>query len=207
VPETPREILVSGLEKQAIVYAPEQVDALIQFIELIKQWNRIDNLTAVDDLSQMVSRHLLDSLTLLPYLKTSMLDVGSGAGLPGIPLAIMQPECKITLLDASAKRVRFLHQAISTLKLKQVTAVHARVERFPADEGFDLITSRAFSSLQEFVSSSQRLLAPRGRIIAMKGKYPEQELAALNQQLQYTVEPINLPGLDAERHLVTITPL
>lgn len=136
-----------------------------------------------------------------------MLDVGSGAGLPGIPLAIMRPECKITLLDASAKRVRFLHQVISTLQLQQVTAVHARAEQFSPDECFDLITSRAFSSLEAFVSSSERLLAPEGRIVAMKGKYPEQELAALNQQLQYTVEPINLPGLDAERHLVTIIPL
>ena len=205
MPESPRETLISGLEKQAIWFTPNQVDALIQFIELIKQWNKIDNLTAVDHLNEMVSRHLLDSLSLLPHLKSSLLDVGSGAGLPGIPLAIMRPDCKFTLLDASAKRVRFLHQVISALQLPQVNAVHARVEEYSTDKYFELITSRAFSSLDVFIGSSLRLLAPQGKIIAMKGKYPEQELAALDQQFKYTVEPVDFPGLDAERHLVTIT--
>lgn len=200
-------LLAKGLETLGIDATPQQRMQALRFIELLDKWNRIDNLTAITDPTQMVVQHLLDSLAVKPYLGSarSVLDVGSGAGLPGIPLAIFTPDTTFTLLDAAAKRVRFMRQAISMLGLNNVGVVQARAEAFRPDSPFEVIISRAFSSTVEFVSRTLPALSPGGQLLAMKGKLPAQELSALPKNFEYTVVPLQVPGLQAERHLITIT--
>lgn len=173
---------------------------------MITRWNRVYNLTAVDDPGRMLPIHLLDSLSVAPFIKGgNILDVGSGAGLPGVPLAIYQPQWQITLLDASSKKIRFLRQLVTELGLAQVKPVHERVEDFCVSEQFDIIICRAYAPLETFVLDTARLLKPDGAWLAMKGQYPARELAALDKYFAYTVTPLTVPGLDAERHLIRIT--
>ncbi len=199
-----RDQLLRGLAQMDIDADSADVDRLIDYLALIRKWNQVDNLTAIDTLSDMVALHLLDSLTALPLVAGRLLDVGSGAGLPGIPLAILRPELEVTLLDASAKRVRFQRQAVIELKLANVDMVQTRLERYQPERPFDSIISRAFSSLPAFVEGATPLLSEGGSLIAMKGWLPETELAALGEQFTYTIRPVTIPGVDAQRHLLKI---
>lgn len=182
------------------------LEQLVRFIELLEKWNRTYNLTAIREPEQMVSLHLLDSLALAPILKFgAVLDVGSGGGFPGIPIAIARPDLKLTLLDASQKRTAFLRQAVVELNLQNATVVCERVERWHSGETFDWIVSRAFAELGEFVSSCAPLLKPGGLFAAMKGAISSDELAALPPAFRVqSVLPLVVPGLEAERHVVLV---
>jgi 16S rRNA (guanine527-N7)-methyltransferase len=204
--EEGRAYLLAGLEALGLDTGLIRVNQLQRFLELMRQWNRIHNLTAIRDELTLVSHHVLDSLSVLPYLHgNTVLDVGSGAGLPGIPLALYQPEYHFTLLDASVKRVHFLRHCIVELALKNVSATHGRIEQYTPSTGFDTVISRAFASLADFARSTRHTLAPGGRLLAMKGRYPAQELEALPKELKvYAIHELHVPGMDAQRHLVEL---
>lgn len=177
---------------------------LLAYRDLLLKWNRTYNLTALRDPEQALSHHLLDSLAILPWVQAgSFLDVGSGGGLPGIPLAIARPDLQVTLVDAVQKKATFLQQAAIELELPNVKAVHARVENLEGQYG--QITSRAFSELAEFTRLTRHLLAPGGCWLAMKGVRPDAEVAALPDDIEIAaIEPLSVPGLDAERHLIIL---
>jgi 16S rRNA (guanine527-N7)-methyltransferase len=179
---------------------------LLAYLTLLDKWNRVYNLTAVRDAERMVSHHLLDSLAAVPYfLGESVLDVGSGGGLPGIPLAIARPELQVTLVDSIAKKTAFLLQAKAELGLNNLHVVTGRVEDFRPESGFGVITSRAFSDLREFVTLTRHLLKPGGRWLAMKGLYPNEEIAALPADVKVSADhALVVPGLDASRHLIVL---
>ena len=179
---------------------------LLDYAALLQKWNKTYNLTALRDPAQTVSHHLLDSLTLLPYIEhaQTMLDVGSGGGQPGIPTAICRPDLDITLLDANTKKTAFLQQAVIELGLSNVRVVSGRVEAVQ-DFQADIITSRAFAELADFVNWTAHLLKDGGRWVAMKGVYPEEEIAKLPDTVAVErVEALHVPGLDAERHMVVL---
>ena len=179
---------------------------LLDYAALLQKWNKTYNLTALRDPAQTVSHHLLDSLTLLPYIEhaQTMLDVGSGGGQPGIPTAICRPDLDITLLDANTKKTAFLQQAVIELGLSNVRVVSGRVEAVQ-DLQADIITSRAFAELADFVNWTAHLLKDGGRWVAMKGVYPEEEIAKLPDTVAVErVEALHVPGLDAERHMVVL---
>ena len=179
---------------------------LLDYAALLQKWNKTYNLTALRDPAQTVSHHLLDSLTLLPYIEhaQTMLDVGSGGGQPGIPTAICRPDLNITLLDANTKKTAFLQQAVIELGLANVRVVSGRVEAVQ-DFQADIITSRAFAELADFVNWTAHLLKDGGRWVAMKGVYPEEEIAKLPDTVAVErVEALHVPGLDAERHMVVL---
>lgn len=183
----------------------QQSQQLLDYLALLAKWNKIFNLTALRDPVQMLSKHLLDSLALLPYLDAeSLLDVGTGAGLPGIPVAICRPQMTVTLLDSNAKKTRFLQQVKAELKLQNVTVVHGRVEQVDLPK-FAIITARAFASVGDIIDLAGRHCDDAGKLILMKGVYPEQELqdAAPGFSLQ-AVTAINVPFCDGQRHLVTL---
>lgn len=183
-----------------------QQERLLDYLGLLSKWNKTYNLTAVHDEAQMVTRHLLDSLAIAPYLTGQrLLDVGAGAGLPGVPLAIMFPQREFLLLDSNGKKTRFLFQVKTALCLDNMGVQQARVESFRVAEPFDTVLSRAFASLQDMVHGCRHLLAPGGRILAMKGAHPTQELADVSQECaEMIVHPLAVPGLGAQRHLVEI---
>ncbi|MGK2925432.1 MAG: 16S rRNA (guanine(527)-N(7))-methyltransferase RsmG [Lysobacterales bacterium] len=180
-----------------------QVAQLLAYLDLLARWNRTYNLTAVRDPAEMVTRHILDSLAVLPWLPGGrLLDAGSGAGLPGIPLAIARPELQVTLLDSAGKKVRFLRHVCRELPLGNVEPLQERLETYPAEAPFDAIVSRAFASLAAFASAA-RHLAGAAPLLAMKGRYPEDELAALPDWVRLeSVEALTVPGLQEQRHLV-----
>ena len=199
--------LASGLAALDIPMPAAAQASQIRYLELIEQWNKVHNLTAVTDPEQMLSHHLFDSLAVLPYLGAarSLLDVGSGAGLPGIPLAIARQELAVTLIDSSHKRQSFQQQCKAELGLANVKAIHSRVEDFTALGGFDIIISRAFSDLGKFVCCARHLCGGGGRMLAMKGLYPHQEIAKLpNWARIVEVKQLKVPSLDAVRHLIVI---
>jgi 16S rRNA (guanine527-N7)-methyltransferase len=200
----------SALERAAaalqVEIADEQVAALERYLDLLEKWNRVYNLTAIRDRARMVTHHLLDSLSILPHLRgPNVLDVGSGAGLPGIPIAIARPALRVTLLEANQKKSAFLTQAVGELRLANVTVVTERVESWHTATRFDAIVSRAFADLGEFVAAAGRLLAPQGVIAAMKGVHPYEEIERLPQGFRVReVMRLAVPGIDAERHLVLV---
>jgi 16S rRNA (guanine527-N7)-methyltransferase len=179
---------------------------LLAYLALLDKWNRVYNLTAVRDAERMVSHHLLDSLAAVPFFQgESVLDVGSGGGLPGVPLAIARPELQVTLIDSIAKKTAFLLQAKAELGLKNLRVVTGRVENFRPQAGFDVITSRAFSDLKEFVTLTRHLLKPGGRWLAMKGLYPHEEIAGLPAGVKVSADhALVVPGLEANRHLIIL---
>lgn len=177
---------------------------LLEYQALLAKWNKAYNLTAVRDPDEMVTRHLLDSLTVNPYLYGErILDVGTGPGLPGIPLALANPDKTFTLMDSLGKKTRFIQQVINTLELTNVTVVQSRVEEFQPAEKFTTVISRAFASLQDMVNHSLHCLEKDGRMLAMKGQYPQAELDALGDEVEVlSIQQLEVPGLSAERHLV-----
>lgn len=204
-----REQLAEGLATLGLTLPSANEKQLLAYLELLYKWNRVYNLTAVRETERMVSHHLLDSLAIVPYVGTGrrVLDVGSGGGLPGIPLAIARPDLLVTLIDSVAKKTAFLLQAKAELGLDNVSIVTGRVETHQAPVGFNTITSRAFSDLKEFVTLTRHLLAPGGRWLAMKGLYPHEEIAQLPNWVRLSAEHVlTIPGLNATRHLIILEP-
>ena len=183
-----------------------QVTQLLAYLELLCRWNRTYNLTAIRDPAGMITRHLLDSLSILPWVSgPRLLDAGTGGGLPGVPLAIARPELGVTLLDSSGKKVRFLNHLRRELSLPNVHPVQARLEEYESGTEFDTIVSRAFASLAAFAEAA-RHLAGNARLLAMKGRFPAAELDALPGWVQlHSVEKLEVPGLQEDRHLVIMS--
>ena len=181
---------------------------LTDYVELLRKWNETYNLTAVREPAKMVTHHLLDSLAVLPHVMgTSILDVGSGGGLPGVPLAIARPLLRVTLIDSNHKKAAFLRQAVMELHLDNVTVVCERVERWETARRFDMVVSRALADLPEFVRLAGRLVAAGGVLATMKGVYPHEELAALPAGWRVKeVIALDVPGLHAERHWICVEP-
>jgi 16S rRNA (guanine527-N7)-methyltransferase len=179
---------------------------LLEYLALLQKWNRVYNLTAVREGTRMVSQHLLDCLAAAPHIgAATLLDVGSGAGLPGIPLALALPDSRVTLLDSNHKKAAFLKQAVMELKLVNAEVVCERAETWSPSTTFEVVISRAFSDLAEFVSVAGRHAAAGGRLMAMKGVHPYEEIAQLPPGWQVRqVMPLTVPGLRAQRHLVTL---
>jgi 16S rRNA (guanine527-N7)-methyltransferase len=181
----------------------------VRYLELLAKWNRTYNLTAIREPERMITHHVLDALAALPHLPRGaglrVLDVGSGGGVPGIPLAIARPQWRVVMLDSGHKKTAFLAQAIIELGLAGAESVTARVEDYAPRAPFDIVISRAFSDLAGFVETSARHLAPDGRLVAMKGVHPDEEIAALPPSVRVVATPrLVVPGLDAARHLVVM---
>lgn len=207
-----RPALEAGLVKLGLALSPQQVDQLLAYQALIAQWNKVYNLTAVRDPQEMLTHHLLDSLAAVPPLlrqtegrALSVLDVGSGGGLPGVVLAIVCPHLTVHCVDTVAKKAAFVQQVAASLKLPNLRGIHARVESLKADagQGYDVVCSRAFASLLDFTTWSRAALKPDAVWMAMKGKHPADELAVLPADVAvFHVEQLQVPGLDAERCIV-----
>ena len=196
--------LRSGISRLPIEVSATAHDNLVAYLELMIKWNKAYNLTAVRDPLQMVTRHLLDSLSILPFLPQGrILDVGTGGGLPGVVLAIMCPGREIHLLDSNGKKTRFLFQVKTALGLDTMVIHHDRVEQFRDDQGFDVIVSRAFASLEDMVSGCRHLLGAQGSFLAMKGQFPRDELAALDGLVELKAShELHVPGLNEQRNLL-----
>jgi 16S rRNA (guanine527-N7)-methyltransferase len=208
------ERLQAGLAELSLTLTDAQQRHLVDYLALLVQWNRVYNLTALRDPAQMLTQHILDSLAVIPPLRrhlystqqsraqpVRLLDVGSGGGLPGVVIAICQPDVAVTCVDAVAKKAAFVQQAAGVLGLPNLTGEHARVENLTGP--FDIVTSRAFASLADFTALSRGVLAEGGVWLAMKGKRPDAEIAELPPSLEvFHVEPLTVPGLDAQRCLV-----
>ena len=184
---------------------------LTAYLDLLQKWNRVYNLTAVRDPQRMITHHLIDSLAVLPYLDAApvqrVLDVGSGAGLPGIPLALARPQWAVTLLDSNHKKGAFLQQAITELAMANAQVFVGRVEAFVPGEPYDVAISRAFSDLATFAAAAVRQIGRSGRLIAMKGVFPHEELVQVPTGLRLVEAPsVVVPGLEAVRHLVILEP-
>jgi 16S rRNA (guanine527-N7)-methyltransferase len=203
--------LQTGLDALGLDVSAQQQDLLLAYLDLIGKWTKVYNLTAVRDANEMLTHHLLDSLAVVAPLRRelarmtptpfSLLDVGSGAGLPGVVIAITCPDVSVTCVDTVAKKAAFIQQVSATLKLPNLKGLHARVESLT--QPYDVVCSRAFASLPDFVSWSRGALADHGVWLAMKGKHPEQELAALPNEVQvFHVEQLQVPGLEAERCII-----
>ena len=199
--------VTDGLATMRIKAGPEQIENLTDYLKLLQKWNRSYNLTAIDEPAKMVSYHVLDSLSLMPSIGESSrcLDVGSGAGLPGIPLAIMLPQSDWVLLDSNGKKTRFIQQAVAMLGLDNVSVVQSRVQDYHAEAGFDVIVSRAYASLQDYVSSVQHIWHSQTRLLTMKTELTSSEREQLDTSLYcLEVTPLQVPGIAEQRSLVTI---
>lgn len=194
-----------GLEQMGLEIEPAQQQKLLDYLALLMKWNRAYNLTAIRDPDEMVPRQLLDSLSILPLVRgKQILDVGTGAGLPGIPLAICIPDASFTLIDANGKKTRFVQQAKMELGLENLQVQQTRIEQFESTQGFDTITSRAFAALPKIVELTARLLSKDGVLLAMKGTVPKQELDKLQSNgLVIDIVELNLP-VSEERHAILI---
>jgi len=199
-------LLRDGLTVLNLPTDDDKIAKLLAFIALIEKWNKAYNLTAIRRRDEMVNLHLLDSVAILPHLEGKrMIDVGTGAGLPSIPLSIFCPDIEFQLIDSNAKKTRFVQQAILELKLPNVKVKHSRVEDFQPEQLFDTVLTRAFASLSEIVELTRHLISENGTLLCMKGQTPDAELAAVNAQT--TLISINVPHIEAERCLVKITHL
>jgi len=202
--------LTSLISKTSLQVTEQQINLLIQYVELLNKWNKAYNLTSVRDPSEMLIKHIMDSLMVGEILKgENFIDVGTGPGLPGIPLAILYPERNFVLLDSLGKRITFLRQVVFQLKLTNVTPVKARVEDYQGEQPFDGVLSRAFSSLTDMVTWCQHLIAPdQGRFYALKGQYPQDEITQLPENINliesYVIE---VPELVGERHVLELKKL
>jgi 16S rRNA (guanine527-N7)-methyltransferase len=209
---SPRDMLEAGASALGLAPSNAQIDQLLAYGELILKWNKVYNLTALRDPAQVLTHHLLDSLAAVGPLNRQhpgagrLLDVGSGGGLPGVVIAILRPDLAVDCLDAVAKKSAFVQQVAAELKLPNLRGVHARVESLTGQ--YQIISSRAFASLADFIQGSRQLLAEQGVWMAMKGKAPTDELAALPAGIEvFHVEQLAVPGLDAERCIVWMRPI
>jgi len=186
---------------------PEQEATLLAYLALLERWNKAYNLTAIKDPMQMVTRHLLDSLSVAPWINDGrLLDAGAGAGLPGIPLAITKPEVEVTLLDSSGKKIRFLNHVRRELGLKSIAPIQERLDSYSANTPYKTIISRAFTDLATYARAARHLAAPPARLLAMKGKFPQSELNELPGWIHIdSVEKLTVPGLQEDRHLVIMS--
>jgi 16S rRNA (guanine527-N7)-methyltransferase len=198
--------LDQGLDTLGLRLPPGAETSLLDYLALMQKWNRVYNLTAIRETSKLVSHHLLDSLAVLPHLAGDrLLDVGSGPGLPGIPIALARPDWRVTLLDSNHKKTAFLTQVVGELNIANAAVQRERVEQWEPPHAFDVVISRAFSDLADFVRLAGHLLAPGGRLAAMKGLHPYEEIAQLPEGFRVEqVVPLGVPGVDGERHLVMI---
>lgn len=210
-----RETLIQGAAAMGVVLEAAQADALLKYLDLLGQWGRVYNLTAVRDRAEMLLTHLLDCIAVVQPLQTQLaqlplngqprlLDVGSGAGLPGLALAVCLPQLQVTCIDTVAKKAAFVQQAALQLGLKNLKAVHGRVEKHASQ--YDVVCSRAFASLVDFTDWTRGCLAPHGIWMAMKGKLPQDEMAVLAGVDVFHVEPLAVPCLDAERCVLWMRP-
>ena len=211
-----RDVLSAGLQQLGLALSDAQVGQLLDYLALLQKWNKVYNLTAVRDPAEMMTHHLLDSLAAIgPLLRQTkgapvrLLDVGSGGGLPGVVIAIACPQIDVSCVDTVGKKAAFIQQAAATLRLPNLRGIHARVETLKADAGagFDVVCSRAFASLVDFTNWSCAALNPEGVWMALKGKEPASERAALPNNVDvFHVEPLQVPGLGAERCVVWMRP-
>ena len=202
-----RASLAEGIKALPLSLDDAQIDQMIAYLALLSKWNSVYNLTSIRDPKEMVKQHVLDSLSAVPAFKEAknVLDVGAGGGLPGMILAITYPAIRISMIDTVSKKTAFLTQAKTELGLKNVTVHTGRVEALAVNEKFDVITSRAFSELCNFINWSGHLLAEGGQFIAMKGVAPDQEIERMPEGWQVqSLQALSVPGMDAERHLVFI---
>ena len=203
-----RELLTDGGAEFDLKISRARADTLLDLVDQLETANAEFNLTAIRDRLGMLRKHVLDSLSLQPFLKgTRIADVGTGAGFPGLPLAVVNPERRFSLIEATGKKARFVERTALRLALDNVEVVNERAERFRPLEPFDTILARALSSLSDFVAYAGHLCAPDGRLLAMKGKRPDEEIWALPKSFRVVaVHRIKLPGLDDERHIVELSP-
>ena len=204
---TQQQDLETGLRELNLNCSPLQLEKLLKYLELLQRWNKAFNLTAIRDPHQMVRLHLLDSLAIHPYVQglKSIIDVGTGPGLPGIPLAILNPKINFTLLDSNGKKTRFLFQAINELKLTNASEINHRVEAYQPNQLFDAVISRAFSSISDMLNQCDHLVSDQGCFLAMKGKKPDSELSQMTKAYKVVeVNEVNVPLIDSERHLIKI---
>lgn len=207
-----KKILQQGAEQLAVQLSSRQIDQLLDYLQELNKWNQAYNLSAIRSIEEMVSRHLLDSLAVVPHLisdkNKNVIDVGTGGGLPGIPLAIVFPDWRFTLLDSNGKKTRFLFHVKNLLGLDNVKVENHRVEQYRPQEKYQIVISRAFASLQDMTDGCSHLLADDGVFMAMKGIYPESELLPLagkvNLQSSYQLQ---VPNTDGERHLLILKPV
>ncbi len=207
-------MLKSGAGEMGLTLSNEQLHKLRGYVDLLMKWNRVYNLTAVRNPEEMISRHILDSLSVLPYVESSikaggrLIDIGSGPGLPGIPLAIMLPDGDISTLDCVGKKTRFQVQVCTELGLDNVTVLNQRVENWRPEQGYDCVISRAFSSLRDMIVGTDHLLRSSGQWLAMKGIHPEEELEELKELRPDVVmtasHSLQVASCDGQRHLVIL---
>jgi 16S rRNA (guanine527-N7)-methyltransferase len=200
--------LTYGIEQAKLGLSTDLSDSVVLklmcYLVLLQKWNKVHNITAVRNAEDMVTLHLLDSLSVMPHIKAkTLLDVGSGGGLPGIPLAICLPDMEVTVIDSNQKKASFMRQAKVELNIPNLHVVSGRVEQYKPPKKFEIIISRAFSEISLFLKLTEHLLAPNGNWLAMKGVYPEEELAK-TQAKPTEIITLAIPGLDAKRHLVVI---
>ena len=198
--------LIEGAQQLGIALSDAQAAQLLRLLDELDDWNQRMNLTAIRERGQQVTKHLLDSLSIQPYLRGErILDVGTGAGFPGLPLALVNPERQFMLLDSTAKKLRFIDHVVQLLALTNVQTVHARAESYDPPKRFDTVVSRAVGPVVKFIHWSAHLCVGGGRLLAMKGRYPEGELEKLPSGWKLAgVHRLSVPGLEEERHLVEL---
>jgi len=201
------ETIQKGAQEMGASLSDETIQTLVNYLGMLEKWNKAYNLTAIRDVNQMISLHLLDSLATLPYITgENIIDVGTGPGLPGMVLAICYPEKRFTLLDSNGKKTRFLTQVKMDLHIDNVTVANERVEKHNHQGDYDHVISRAFASLQDMINWTLPLPKETGNFLAMKGIYPSDEIAVLPKEVNVVlVEPLNVPNVQAERHMVVMT--
>jgi len=200
------DILMQGSDALSLAVSAQQAEKLIGYVERIDKWNKAYNLTSVRDPEQMMVKHILDSIAVAPFIEGKrIIDVGTGPGLPGIPLSVMLPESSFTLLDSLGKRVRFMKQCAFELDLKNVTPVHSRVEDHKPDHPYDIVLSRAFASLKDMLHWCEHLVDSSGVFVALKGQFPQSEIDEVSDHFRIeSVKALSVPDLEGERHLVNI---
>jgi 16S rRNA (guanine527-N7)-methyltransferase len=206
--ESEGELLAAGARELGLELDPAAVESLLRLVDELELGNSQFNLTAIRDRPGMLRKHVLDSLSLAPYLRGARVaDIGTGAGYPGLPLAVVNPRRRFTLVEATGKKARFVEQTLERLALNNVQVVSSRAETYRPFELFDTVVARALASLADFTAYAGHLCAPDGRLLAMKGKRPDEEISALPKSFRVlAVHRLKVPGLDDERHLVELSP-